>query len=85
MYFVSANNGSVEKTMESLNKALMLVYLFGNKEQVSKAREIIICIREKQREFPLHSLLLDLMTSLRKELRLEKVEPFTFGLNKNDT
>ncbi|MCL2400823.1 MAG: hypothetical protein FWC91_13900 [Defluviitaleaceae bacterium] len=69
--------GLSSDTADDFNKSLKLVALFGSKKQIDLARQFIEDAPQNGR-FDVKPLLYDLMNSLRKELKLEKCEPFTF-------
>ena len=82
LYTVDALGLSMD-TADEFNNSLKLVALFGSKAQINLTRQMIESMSKNHR-CNVKPLLHDLMMSLRKKLRLEKIEPFTFIYVKKD-
>jgi len=78
LYTVDAM-GLSSDTADDFNTAIKLVALFGSSVQINLARQLIDNA-PKTNKFNVKPLLYDLMSNLRKELKLEKCEPFMFVL-----
>ena len=82
LYFIVQKGQLPSEKVEEFNDLAVSILLFGKKEQVELMRNFIAELQGGTSSECLKELFVNLINSLRKEVGLEKVEPYAFSITK---